>query len=58
MKLELVGMTLKDAEDWARREGYTLRVVAEDGSRYVITDDFDPNRIDVDVRKGIIHAIR
>jgi len=54
----LIGMTWDEAREYAENSGYELRRVMENGVPYVITDDYDPNRIDVEILDGRIHAIR
>jgi hypothetical protein len=53
----LVGETLRDAQQSARRRGCTLRVAVIDGEPQALTEDFQPARINVRVRDGVVAGV-
>lgn len=54
----VVGLTVAQAEEWARNHGYTVRVVEEDGTSNPGTMDFRTDRINVTVTAGVITAAK
>jgi hypothetical protein len=53
----IIGWDIADAVNNLESYGYTVRVVREDGKWYAITDDFIPERIDVEVENGIVTKV-
>jgi hypothetical protein len=49
---KLVGMGKKDAEYLCRKTMTPFRIVREDSKGYMITDDYRPNRINIEIDKG------
>ena len=50
----VIGMTIADAEAAVLEEKKMLRITREDDSYYVATMDFDLNRLNVEVEKGVV----
>ena len=55
---QLIGETLVEARSLASAQGYTVRVVEQDGERFVVTMDYKPKRINVAVVSGAVTAVR
>ena len=53
----LAGARLAAAESRAARRGCTLRVAVRDGRALALTEDFQPGRINVRVRSGVIAGV-
>jgi hypothetical protein len=53
----LVGDALDDAGARAERRGCTLRVAVLDGEPQALTEDFQPARINVRVRNGVVAGV-
>jgi hypothetical protein len=53
----LVGRTLKAARSLAEERRCPLRVAIEDGERLALTEDFNPNRINVRVDGGQVTRV-
>ncbi len=53
----LVGVAAQDAAARAAARGCTLRVAVRDGRRLALTEDFQPARINVRVRGGLIAGV-
>ncbi len=51
---QLIGMKLDDGVTKAFDNGYILRVLCFKGNRVIKTQDFLPNRIDVEIKDNII----
>ena len=51
----LIGKTVEDAEQIS---GKIIRVVAEDGQRYVLTMEFRMDRLNVELVEGLISAVK
>lgn len=51
-----VGLTVDEAEAEAADRGWTVRVVAEDGERFIVTEDHDTNRVNLVVEDGTVTA--
>ncbi len=49
-KNELIGLTYEEAKQF----NYDMRVYCEDGENYMLTMDFKPNRINVEITNGLI----
>jgi hypothetical protein len=54
----IIGLTVEQAEKRLLSFGCTIRVVSVDGVGGAMTADFDPSRIDVCVRGGIIVSFK
>ena len=50
----LVGKTIEEAEALCKDAGIHFRVVSRDGQSYMVTDDYDPERLNLTVVKGIV----
>lgn len=50
----LVRLSLGDALEWCRENGYTLRVVRLDGLPCIGTRDFRRDRVNVAVQDGVV----
>jgi hypothetical protein len=55
--LDLVGLVLKEAEKVAEQQGFTVRVVREDGEDLAVTDDFRQDRVNVAVVDGVVTEV-
>lgn len=51
-----VGLTVAEAEALAAERGWTVRVVAEDGERFMVTEDYNTNRVNLVVESGTVTA--
>ena len=51
-----VGLTTDEAEAEAADRGWTVRVVAEDGERFMVTEDYNPDRVNLVVEQGKVTA--
>jgi hypothetical protein len=51
---EYEGLTLEEATEKAKRRGFTVRIVEQDGKAFMLTMDFINNRINFRVRNGLI----
>jgi beta-lactam-binding protein with PASTA domain len=49
---KVIGMSFREANAIATAEGFTVRKVAEDGVKFVITAEYDSKRINLDVMDG------
>lgn len=54
---KLVGLTTKEAEHMCRTTMTPLRIVREDHKSYMITDDFRPDRINIEIDKGKVTKV-
>ena len=54
---DYVGKTLEDAEKKAKNDGFTTRVVEEDGQQYMVTMEYRTDRINFRVRNNIVTSI-
>jgi hypothetical protein len=53
-----VGLTLTEAEERARQEGLTSRVVGRDGAHLAVPTDFEPDRLNLMVFAEVVVAAR
>ena len=53
----IVGDPVADATVQAKRRGCTLRVAVLDGEGQILTEDFQPARINVRVHGGVVTAV-
>lgn len=54
---DVIGMEEKAAVAYIEEAGYRARVVARDGENFIVTDDYDQNRINLQVEQGrVVHA--
>jgi hypothetical protein len=51
-----VGLTTDEAEAEAASRGWTVRVVAQDGERFMVTEDYNTDRVDLVVEAGKVTA--
>jgi hypothetical protein len=51
-----VGLTVAEAEALATERGWTVRVVAEDGERFIVTEDYNTERVNLVVEAGTVTA--
>jgi hypothetical protein len=51
-----VGLTTAEAESEAAARGWTTRVVAEDGERFMVTEDYSEQRVNLVVESGTVTA--
>lgn len=56
--LELLGKTTAEAKAMVEPDGYSLRVIEQDGSGRMVTMDHNIKRINVAITKDIITKIR
>ena len=49
---QLIGLTIEQARTVAAENKRSIRIRREDGKSYIGTDDFDGERINVEVREG------
>lgn len=49
---EYYGKTLADAKKYAEDGGFNIRVVEEDGTAYMVTEDLKPHRLNFRLRNG------
>jgi hypothetical protein len=52
----IVGLAVDEAEAAATARGWTTRVVAEDGERFMVTEDYNTERVDLVVEEGVVTA--
>jgi hypothetical protein len=52
----IVGLTPDEAEAAAADQGWTIRVVAQDGERFIVTEDYNTNRVNLVVQDGKVTA--
>ena len=52
----IVGLTPDEAEAAAADQGWTVRVVAQDGERFIVTEDYNTNRVNLVVQDGKVTA--
>ncbi len=55
---DILGRSLADAESAAKDHDCTVRVVVEDGEERPQTMDFRTERINIEVRDGVVVALR
>lgn len=55
---DVLGRSLADAESAAKDHACTVRVVVEDGEERPQTMDFRTDRINVEIRDGVVVALR
>jgi hypothetical protein len=53
----LVGVTAERAEEIAAEQGWTIRIVEQDGESFAVTMDFRQDRVNVVVADGVITAV-
>jgi hypothetical protein len=49
-----IGLSRAEAEDLAATEGRDLRVAIEDGEAFMLTSDFSPSRVNIELVDGIV----
>ena len=54
----VIGLTVDQATTWATAHNYTVRVVEVDGVGQVVTMDYNPNRINLVVAKGVVTSAK
>lgn len=52
--LNLVGMDLEQAREKLIAKGFRERITSMDGKAYIITHNFDLNRVNLKVVKGVV----
>jgi hypothetical protein len=52
----IVGLTTADAEAAAQEQGWTTRIVAEDGERFMVTEDYSEQRVNLVIEDGTVLA--
>ncbi len=55
---DLLGLSVEDAEQRAEAAGCTVRVLSEDGEERAATMDLRIDRVNVEVRDGIVVVLR
>jgi hypothetical protein len=53
----VVGLTVDEATERLAADGWSLRVVVEDGEALAVTDDFVTSRVNVEVVDGVVTAV-
>jgi hypothetical protein len=53
----VVGKTVADADEFCKANGYTMRVVREDGRRYLCTAQVKVNRLNLTLVNGVITEV-
>jgi hypothetical protein len=53
----IVGLPIDDATKTLEGQGFTLRVVIEDGEALAVTEDFSTSRVNVEIADGIVVAV-
>jgi hypothetical protein len=53
----IIGMTVPQAEHTLQKRGLTLRMIMEDGIPFMLTQDFRPDRMNVEVKNGKVVRI-
>lgn len=51
---DIEGRTVAEVEDWAADNGYTVRVIKEDGKNFAMTMDFREDRVNTQVEAGVV----
>lgn len=54
---DIVGKTIEEANQSAKEQGKTIRIVRRDGEDCIVSMDHKPNRINVEVQGGKIIKI-
>jgi len=49
-----IGLSLKDAQEKAKEQGFTTRVTEVDGSSLIITEDLKSNRINFRLSNNVV----
>jgi hypothetical protein len=53
----IIGLGVDDATKTLEGQGFTLRVVIEDGEALAVTEDFSSSRVNVEVADGVVVAV-
>jgi len=53
----LLGLPEDEAAKVAEENGWTLRVVRADGVDFVVTADYSPTRVNVELTEGVVTAV-
>jgi hypothetical protein len=53
----IIGLGIDDATTTLEGQGFTLRVVIEDGEALAVTEDFSTSRVNVEVADGVVVAV-
>ena len=53
---DIIGMTLDDAKKNLDKAKFRSRVVRQDGKSFIITADFEPTRLNIEIEKGIVKS--
>jgi hypothetical protein len=53
----IIGIGVDDATKTLEGQGFTLRVVIEDGEALAVTEDFSSSRVNVEVADGVVVAV-
>ena len=53
----IIGLGIDDATKTLEGQGFTLRVVIEDGEALAVTEDFSTSRVNVEVADGVVVAV-
>ncbi len=53
----IIGLGVDDATKTLEGQGFTLRVVIEDGEALAVTEDFSTSRVNVEVADGVVVAV-
>ena len=53
-----VNMTFEDAKKRIEKAGATYRITEKDGNGLIVTADYDPKRINLDISNGIVIRAR
>lgn len=50
----IIGQSEIESRKIAEENGYSFRVIGKDGVNYIVTCDFDPNRVNVVLTNDIV----
>jgi hypothetical protein len=53
----LLGRTDEQATDTAGKWGCSIRVIQRNGQKFIITEDFRPNRLNVIIKHGLVTSV-
>jgi len=51
---EVMGMTKQAAIDYLEAEGRTVRIAAEDGEHFALTEDYRDDRVNLEILVGLV----
>lgn len=55
--LNLIGLSVNEADEALKTAGYKMRVVQEDGEHFIVTMDYRLDRVNVAVNNGKVSSI-